>query len=296
MNGTTRGALLDTMSDVFGRADLQRVCFDLGIMWDEIPADTFSVQAAALLTYAERHDMVPALIAELRHLRPRARWPEMATPQPAAGRAGMTVLVLAANPTGTTPLRIDAEVREIDQHIRMSAGAQRITLAQAWAVRTTDLVDAMLRYRPTVVHFSGHGADGDLMFEDATGQGMSAVAPSVLADLCGVVTGVRAVVLNACWSDSHAVALARRVDCVVGMTRAISDVAAIAFAAGLYRALGAGLDIGRAVTLGRVAVAAQPVAGAGDETQTPRLRIRDGLTADGIILCQNVSPWCTRAY
>ena len=51
---------------------------------------------------------------------------------------------------------------------------------------------------------------------------------------------IRCVVLNACYSEAQAQAIAEAIDCVVGMTSAVGDDAAIEFATAFYRALGYG--------------------------------------------------------
>jgi hypothetical protein len=95
-------------------------------------------------------------------------------PTPPASAPPLTILVLAANPLDTARVRLDAEVRAIDGALRQGEAAMRWTLRQQWAVRSGDLVDALLRFRPTVVHFAGHGAaDGSLLVEDLAGMSAS---------------------------------------------------------------------------------------------------------------------------
>jgi len=69
----------------------------------------------------------------------------------------LKVLVLAANPLDQDQLRLDEEVRAITEKIRMSKYRDRVELISAWAVRTTDLFQALNEHEPHVVHFSGHG-------------------------------------------------------------------------------------------------------------------------------------------
>jgi hypothetical protein len=61
---------------------------------------------------------------------------------------------------------------------------------------------------------------------------------------------IQCVVLNACYSENQAKAIAANIDCVIGMSRSISDSAAISFAAGFYQALGFGRNIKTAFDLG----------------------------------------------
>lgn len=174
------------------------------------------------------------------------------TPAQDAGDRPITVLFWAANPIDTEPLRLGEEVRTIEERIRGTEYADRFELEQQWAVRHTDLSDGLLRYSPTIVHFSGHGdRDGTLVLEDAAG-GRRDVSIDALAGLFRVAgDGVRCVVFNACYSADQAAAVAPFVDCVVGTTRAIQDAAALAFAGGFYRGLGYGRSVESSFELGR---------------------------------------------
>jgi hypothetical protein len=62
------------------------------------------------------------------------------------------------------------------------------------------------------------------------------------------------VVLNACYSEQQAEAIAKHIDYVVGMKKAIGDEAAIKFAVGFYDALGAGMNYEIAFDFGRNAI------------------------------------------
>jgi hypothetical protein len=57
------------------------------------------------------------------------------------------VAFLAANPGDTTRLRLDHEVRTIDERLREAKSTVRLELTSHWAVRVRDVADVMLRYR-----------------------------------------------------------------------------------------------------------------------------------------------------
>ena len=106
-----------------------------------------------------------------------------------------------------------------------------------------------------------HGTGrGELCLESQRGD-TQLVSPRALAALFRqFTTQVKCVVLNACYSRIQARAIARYVDCVIGMKQAIGDRAAIAFAVGLYQALGAGCRVEMAYKLGCVRIPAMPIA------------------------------------
>ena len=90
----------------------------------------------------------------------------------------------------------------------------------------------------------------------------------------------RLVVLNACYSDGHAEALSQVVDCVVGMTRAIHDHAAHAFAVAFYRALGHRFSVGNAVEHAVATLAAKQL----PDESVPRCRTHNWSDAHEILL------------
>ena len=205
---------------------------------------------------------------------PQGAQPAQPQPQPQPQPAKkITILFLAANPKDSNPLRLGEEMRNIEEQLRLSQHRETFNLEQQWAVRTTDILAAMRRYKPDIVHFSGHGsADGSLIFEDAAGAAKE-VSAEALGQMFRVLKGVRCVVMNACWSNVHAGEIAKSVDCVIGMARSVSDTAAIGFAAGFYGSLGDGMSVGEAFDLGKV----QIMLDGGDEQKTPKLKVRSGV-------------------
>jgi hypothetical protein len=164
------------------------------------------------------------------------------------------ILVLTANPRDTTQLRLDLEVREIMAGLERARRRDDFELIQRWAVRPVDLHRAMLDVNPHIVHFSGHGSGEDgLILEGLSGETrlVSGEALSALFELSG---HVECVVLNACYSEVQATAIARAVDYVVGMSREIEDRAALEFAVAFYDTLGAGRSFEEAYRWACVAI------------------------------------------
>jgi SIR2-like domain/CHAT domain len=183
-----------------------------------------------------------------------------------------TILILAANPMGTSRLRLDEEVKRIKQSLRRANRRDQFKVIDEWAVTDDDLRQALLDNEPEVVHFAGHGvrdgqlatgrelipaggvdADG-LAFEENAGhvQLISGDALATLFELCS--ESVKCVVLNACYSEAQANVIARHIDFVIGMKKAIGDPAAIKFAVGFYDALFAGKDFENSFKFGRNAI------------------------------------------
>ncbi|MBD2773056.1 CHAT domain-containing protein [Iningainema tapete] len=166
------------------------------------------------------------------------------------------ILILAANPKGTTPLRLDEEVREIYAGLLERAkNRDQFILEQRWAVRPRDIQRAMLDINPQIIHFSGHGAgDEGLVFEDETGS-VKLIDGEALARLFELFAEqIECVVLNGCYSQVQASAIARHIKYVIGMKKAIGDRAAIEFAVGFYDAIGAGRPVKFAYKFGCTAI------------------------------------------
>jgi hypothetical protein len=166
-----------------------------------------------------------------------------------------TILILTANPKGTSRLRLDEEVRDIGEGLQRAKHRDEFILEQKWAVRPRDIQRAMLDINPSIVHFSGHGTgDEGLVFEDETGSA-KLVDGEALAGLFELFAEqVECVVLNGCYSEVQASAIAQHVNYVIGMKKAIGDKAAIEFAVGFYDALGAGKPVEFAHKLGCAAI------------------------------------------
>ncbi len=172
-----------------------------------------------------------------------------------------TILVLASSPTNEARLRLDKEVREIDEGLRRSQHREKFTLQQRWAVRPDDLRRALLDFNPEIVHFCGHGSgdDGLALENDA---GLAQLVPTeALVNLFKrfATRGLECVVLNACYSEIQANAIAQHIDYVVGMNSKIGDDAAIKFAVGFYDELGAGWSYEDAYNGGCDAIALQGI-------------------------------------
>ena len=163
-----------------------------------------------------------------------------------------TILILAANPTSTARLRLDAEVREIEEGLRRANLRSQFKLEQKWAVRKRDFYRAILEHQPQIVHFCGHGTGVDgIVLEDDTGQS-ALVEKDALSRLFKLfaVKGVECVVLNACYSQVQAEAISQYIKYVIGMNQAIGDSSAVAFAVAFYDALGTGETVEFAFDLG----------------------------------------------
>ena len=221
----------------------------------------------------------------------KATGPSHASP-PATPASVKTILVLAANPKGTSPLRLGEEVREIQAGLDRSKYRDRFHLEQRWAVTPSDVRHALLNCNPQIVHFSGHGVgrgepDNEsassrkislvteeiaepegLLFEDEMGH-FKLVSTSAISRLFSLFSDeIECVVLNACYSAAQADAISQHIPYVIGMKQAIGDKVAIEFSVGFYDGLLAGRSVEFAYQLGCNAIELQNI----PEHLTPLLK------------------------
>jgi CHAT domain len=197
------------------------------------------------------------------------------------------ILFVASNPSDTPPLRLDKEVREIEEGLRRSNEREQFDLVKLSAARIEDLRRSLLDHSPQFVHFAGHGDGTDgIVLEDCHGQTQQ-VPNDALADLFRLCSDhLECVILNACYSDVQATEIVKHIPYVVGMSADISDNAAIEFAVAFYDALGAGRPIEIAYQFGRNAIAMKGI----PEDLTPVLKIKDLTDADKLRLTLGSVP------
>lgn len=69
------------------------------------------------------------------------------------------ILILAANPKGTSQLRLDEELREIEQGLQRARQREQFQIKSALGVRSRDIHRSILDFKPNIVHFSGMEQD-----------------------------------------------------------------------------------------------------------------------------------------
>lgn len=164
------------------------------------------------------------------------------------------ILILSANPKTTARLRLDEEVREIEEGLRRSKWRDHFEIKSKWAVGIRDLRRAILDEEPNILHFCGHGKKDGIMVEDEMGLAVL-VNQNALTNLFKLFEDkIETVLLIACFSQFQSKAISKHIENVIGMKRDISDKAAIEFSVGFYDALGAGKSVEEAFKFGRNAV------------------------------------------
>jgi CHAT domain-containing protein len=202
--------------------------------------------------------------------------PDVREPDPQLPDDPIRILMLAANPGATPRLALDEEAREIEGQLRLSQDRDAFDLITCWAVRPDDLLQHFNRYRPQIVHVSGHGsAAGEIIL--SAGAGVEhRVSTEALAELFRIMKDdVRIVVLNACHSAVQAQAIGQHIDYIIGMRAPIGDRSATVFAAAFYSALGFRRTVQEAFEQATTALMLHGLPG----HTIPELIVRPGATA-----------------
>lgn len=165
------------------------------------------------------------------------------------------ILIISANPKNSNRIRIDEEVREVEQGLERSKRRTDFNLSTKWASKIQDLRRALLDEVPKIVHFSGHGTTDGIYLEDESGNSVL-VASEALSELFSLFSSdIELVILNSCYSKEQAEAISKHINYVIGMSKSVQDKAAIEFSVGFYDALCAGKTIEESFRFGTNAIA-----------------------------------------
>ncbi len=225
---------------------------------------------------------------------PTVRYVGVRAPEPEPLR----VLYLTANPeavdsttispdgqitTAHNYLRLDREVREFQQTLRGAKYRDLVTVEHRPAATAEDLIDALNDVRPHLVHFSGHGWTGGVVFDsgDLDGPTNHPVEFDLLAEvLAATDTPPRVLVLNACETLAGAELLLPAVPVVVAMADTIDDTAAIVFARRFYAAIASAQPVGKALSQAQAAMRLTTP----EDADLPQVVFRDDVDPDDLVL------------
>ena len=143
----------------------------------------------------------------------------------------LRVLIMSSDPRDAKQLR-----REFEQAIRQTRFRDSLRLHNVLSCRVHDIADALDTHNPNILHFSGHGTQSGLCFENDQGE-VIAVNKPALASLLGMQSELKIVILNACYSQDQAQAVADAVGYVISMEGPILVKDSTVFSREFYRAL-----------------------------------------------------------
>lgn len=183
-------------------------------------------------------------------------------PSPKAEK--LRVLILGASSDGD--LRVGREQKRIRAAVDSALHRDQIELDVRPAATTADLLDGITRFRPHVVHFSGHSNTDLIVFEDERDEphnGVIVTAHAFARAIKATDQPPLLVVLNSCKSAAQTDSLvADVVPFAIGMADSIDDGDAINYAAQFYAAVANGQSINSAHLSGQAALELAGLGGA----------------------------------
>lgn len=152
------------------------------------------------------------------------------------------VLFLSANPNSTTQLRVNAELRKIEESLQASKQRENFDLISKVAVKFDTFSKAILEHTPEIIHFSGHADHQGIALEYEDGE-LHAVPNEALNGLFKLFKSTtKCVILNACYTENQAKLISNHGLYVIGMNSEIGDEVAILFSIAFYTGIWSGKD------------------------------------------------------
>lgn len=184
------------------------------------------------------------------------------------------VLLLATNQMDGAYLQLGNELREIEAKIQGGTLRDSFELIVKPAVRASDLAGLLLRHRPHIMHFTGHGeALAGLAIEGDAGR-CQYLRADEFGKIAQIGESVRMVFLNVCHSKAHAEAISEVSDFAIGIDGEIEAEKATLFAGSFYEALAFGRSVKESFEVAR------NLAG----SIAPVLLVRHGANAEEVFL------------
>jgi hypothetical protein len=161
------------------------------------------------------------------------------------------VLLLAASPANERPIRVVEELQTVRALVR-EAGIHHDHIPAATA---DDLIDAVRRMSPTVIHIGAHGSvhasDYALTLHDPQ-RGSHAIRVEDLRHLLQSLPGLRCIVFGTCFGALAATEIGSTTRSAIGFTDEVDDDQARRFAERFWGSLIAGCSIADAYRDGRI--------------------------------------------
>lgn len=168
----------------------------------------------------------------------------------------LRVLLLGASSEGD--LRVGREQKRIRAAVESALHRDLIELDVRPAATAADLLDGITKFRPHVVHFSGHSNETLVVFEkdeDQLHKGHVVTAQAFSGAISATDEPPLLVLLNACKSAAQIERLvAEVVPLAIGMADSIDDGDAINYAAQFYAAIANGQSVRSAHLSGQAAL------------------------------------------
>lgn len=223
----------------------------------------------------------PAISGELFVAPTRSKTTSPSPKRKSSSRAQAKVAFLLASPHGQDQLNVGMEFREADSAVKASADRDKLDLRPFLAATPGTLLDALNEYRPDIIHFSGHGGGGSLVFDE---DGVRSVGGFGLdfkiahRMVKATDTPPKLLVLSACSTVAGANVFLDTVPVVIAMSDTVSDWAATYFSRRFYAALVAGQSVQAAFDQAKAYLHAEHL----QDADLPTLLVATGFNASAL--------------
>lgn len=158
-----------------------------------------------------------------------------------------TILLLAANPQDTPELKLYQEIYEINESVREAKYGAQFKFIPRTAVKRRDLLEAIDKHNPDIIHFSGHGdSDSPIYVIDESGKS-EPIPQETIRDMFHHNKSVKCIIFNTCYLAEQAGVVAREINgVVIGVKDGLTDQEAIKFSREFYRKLANGKAVSEA--------------------------------------------------
>lgn len=154
----------------------------------------------------------------------------------------MRILIVGADPTDQNRLQLGREQTEIEEVLLKATRRHLFDVKVLNAATIGQLSDRLMRYKPHVLHFAGHGRATHIALQDDDGKSVVVNDKQLTRILLASGAPLRCVVLNSCFSVALAGAVTRVGAVAIGTDGAIGDRIARLFSRYFYQALFARLN------------------------------------------------------
>ncbi len=187
------------------------------------------------------------------------------------------LLLLASNDVETLDSRTADEIREIDKIIQSATYRDSLKLLPHPGVQASDITRLLLRYKPHILHISGHSRKTEgLVLEDKGEVVKLNCAQLVNRIVSATDDALRLVFFSFCYSGPCATAISKNVPYAIGVSDEIYAGSLLVFSRAFYEALAADMSVQRAFHF-----ACESLKRAGLEgSDAMVLRVRSGMNAE----------------
>lgn len=189
-------------------------------------------------------------------------------------KAKQRIAVLVTNPDRYASLQTGVEARDIDKAIKASKYRESFDVKAVLAPTFRDLIDQLNEYKPTILHFSGHGGGRSLVLDnrEAGLDGGEVVDFDKVAKLLETTSaGLSLLFLAACDTLDGADRFLESADAVIAMSDSVDDEGASKFSEQFYRSISGGAQLNSAIEQARLVLEHEGV----EDGDLPTLLVRD---------------------